>query len=60
MREAKLESRRSLHQMWWLSSWSDGKPEGASGGFGLTAEPEVTVVSLLPGTSLIYSSHCFR
>lgn len=32
-----------------FSSWSDNKAEGARGGFGLTAEPHVTVETLTPG-----------
>lgn len=35
-----------------FSSWSDNKAEGARGGFGLTAEPHVTVETLTPGIIL--------
>lgn len=31
-------------------SWSDNQRDGASGGFGLTAEPHISVETLTPGT----------
>ncbi|CAI5929594.1 unnamed protein product [Closterium sp. NIES-64] len=33
----------------YLKDWSDGTRDGARGGFGLTAEPYVTVLTLAPG-----------
>ncbi|GJP66751.1 hypothetical protein CLOP_g23660 [Closterium sp. NIES-67] len=33
----------------YLKDWSDGTRDGARGGFGLTAEPFVTVITLAPG-----------
>ncbi|BBN16012.1 protein MpPP2C_N [Marchantia polymorpha subsp. ruderalis] len=37
----------------YLKDWTDGKLDGARGGFGLTAEPHVTVKTLLPEDELI-------
>lgn len=41
-----------------FSSWSDNKADGARGGFGLTAEPHVTVETLTPGiiSSITFSN----
>ncbi|KAL3680341.1 hypothetical protein R1sor_023297 [Riccia sorocarpa] len=37
----------------YLKDWSDGKVEGARGGFGLTAEPHVTVDTITPDDEFI-------
>ncbi|XP_024516624.1 probable protein phosphatase 2C 45 isoform X1 [Selaginella moellendorffii] len=36
-----------------LKDWSDGKPDGAGGGFGLTAEPDVTIQEISPDDKVV-------